>query len=118
MRYGVAIVGSHEETKGFSALGVDAFPVENSEEAAKLLLEIKKTLEQHSGENMRKYAIVFVLEKVFQSIPEDVYRKLSAGGLPAFIPLPGSQGSTGFGNEKIRRIVEQAVGSDIFGEQS
>ena len=54
------------------------------------------------------------ISKVF---PEDVYRKLSAGGLPAFIPLQEAR-STGFGNEKIRRIVEQAVGSDIFGEQS
>ncbi|QQS59879.1 V-type ATP synthase subunit F [Candidatus Peregrinibacteria bacterium] len=113
MSFGIAIVGSHEETKGFSALGVDAFPVKDHQEAVEVLFQIKNALE--SSDAPRRYAVVFILEEIFREIPEETYRKLSAGGLPSLISLPGSQGSTGFGNEKIRRIVEQAVGSDIFG---
>jgi vacuolar-type H+-ATPase subunit F/Vma7 len=46
---------------------------------------------------------------------KEKYKKLTSGALPAIIPIPGHKGSSGFGDEKIKRIVEQAVGSDIFG---
>ena len=63
------------------------------------------------------YAIVFVMEDIIKEMSPEDYAKLSSGALPAIIPLPGSRGSSGFGNEKIRRIVEKAVGSDIFGDK-
>lgn len=112
MNYKIAIVGQKEVTAGFSILGFDEYRVENSSEASELLFELKK---KNADENTQeKYAIIFVIEDFLKEIPLDDYKKLSSGALPAIIPLPSHTGSTGFGETKIRRIVEKAVGSDIF----
>lgn len=118
MSYSVAIIGSREEIIGFSAVGVKIFPVDSSEEASEVLFRIKKAhsnrdsgTEAQGGENI---AIIFVIENLLREIPQSDYAKLTVDALPAIIPLPGCRGSTGFGDEKIRRIVEKAVGSDIF----
>jgi vacuolar-type H+-ATPase subunit F/Vma7 len=34
--------------------------------------------------------------------------------LPSIVYIPGSQGSQGFARERVRRIVEKAVGADIL----
>ena len=49
--------------------------------------------------------------------PEEDYKKLGQKALPAIIPVPGSTGATGYGLKRIGKMVEQAVGSDIFGDQ-
>ena len=41
-------------------------------------------------------------------------KKLSRGALPAIIPLPSHQGSSGYGLARLKRIVERAIGSDIL----
>lgn len=114
MKYAVAIVGSKEEIMGFGAVGVQTHEVETDAEGGELLLDLKKQAEK--GELETPLAVVFVMERIIKSMDKESYERLSEGALPAFIPLPGSEGSSGFGNEKIRRIVEKAVGSDIFGE--
>jgi vacuolar-type H+-ATPase subunit F/Vma7 len=113
MSYSVAIIGPKEETHGFEALGVIGFDATTAEEAKAALFQIKKGLSPEA--NGKKYAIVFVIESLIKEISTEDYNKLSSGALPSIIPIPGNSGSSGFGNEKIRRIVEQAVGSDIFG---
>ena len=37
--------------------------------------------------------------------------------LPAVVPIPGLRGNTGLGMAQVKRSVEQAVGSDILGDQ-
>jgi len=109
MNFNIIILGPREQIMGFEAAGVQIEEVTNSEEAKRKLFAIKK------GE-MGKIGIVFVLENLLRDISSEDYQKLSADALPAIIPLPDNRGSTGFGNEKIRRIVEKAVGSDIFAD--
>lgn len=112
MQYLIAIVGPKEEVLGFKGLGLTIFDVETQAEAEETLFELKKkTMTEGSTE---KYAIVFVLETFIQKIDRDKYQKLSSGAFPAIIPIPGHKGKTGFGLTKIRRIVEKAIGSDIF----
>lgn len=112
MSYHIAIVGSKEETMGFAALGVKAFSAKTGEEAKNVLFSLKKQTAEDE-----KYAVILVIEDLIKEISAEDYTKLSSGALPAIIPLPGNRGSSGFGNEKIRRIVEKAVGSDIFGDK-
>jgi V/A-type H+-transporting ATPase subunit F len=116
MTFSVAIVGSREEIFGFSALGLETFPVNTTEEARDVLFRLKKQL-ANEEKGKEKFAIVFVIENFIKALPPDEYAKLSSGALPAIIPLPGNNGTSGFGDEKIRRIVEKAVGSDIFGDE-
>lgn len=108
MKYSIAIVGNKEAILGFKALGLKAFNANTPEEATKVLYDLKA--EETS------YAIIFVTEELAMGISKDDYKKLSADALPAIIPVPGSKGTTGYGIRRIGKMVEQAVGSDIFKE--
>ncbi|MDP7477032.1 MAG: V-type ATP synthase subunit F [Candidatus Peribacteraceae bacterium] len=115
MKYKTAIVGSRDAVAGFSLLGVDIEPVESPEEAVEKLLSLKKAKRtDERGIEVNTYAIVFITEDLAEGISQDDEKKLSRGALPAIIPLPSHQGSTGYGLQRLKRIVERAVGSDIL----
>lgn len=116
MGYRIAIVGLKDQILGFKALGLKTVSVFDAEEAKKALYELN---EEKTGieENAKKaYAIIFILEELAMKIPQDDYKKLTKDALPAIIPIPGIKGTTGYGLQRIKKMVEQAVGSDIFGE--
>jgi len=117
VNYSIAIIGSREAILGFRALGVETVAVKDSQEATEKLYELKKTKQIVDGVETEtpKFAIVFITEDLAENISTDDYKKLSIGALPAIIPIPNHQGTTGFGLTKLKRIVEQAVGSDIMG---
>lgn len=117
MNYSIAIIGSREAILGFRALGVETVAVKNYKEATEKLYELKRTKQVIDGKETEtpQFAIIFVTEDLAQDISKDDYKKLSIGALPAIIPIPSHKGSTGFGLTKLRRVVEQAVGSDIMG---
>ena len=103
MTYKIAIVGSNEETLGFKALGIFPHAVNSTEEAEKAIDDIIEK---------KEYAIIFIIENWAEKLSE----KLSGhtGALPAIVSIPNYSGSTGAGEKKLRKIVEQAVGSDIL----
>jgi len=78
-------------------------------------LKNEKLTEDNEDEIDSVYAIIFITEDLAQEIPELEMKKLMQDVLPAIIPLPSHLGSTGFGNKRLSKIVEQAVGSDILG---
>ena len=102
-QYKIAMVGSPDSILGFSALGVKTFGVISAE-------EVKKTLEKILADN---YAIVFITEDWYEKVPKEI-EKLQKQTMPAVISIPSQHGSTGAGLENLRKIVEQAVGSDIL----
>ncbi|MCA9370347.1 MAG: V-type ATP synthase subunit F [Candidatus Peregrinibacteria bacterium] len=114
MKYKIAIVGSREAIAGFSLLGVDTVPADSSQQAVEELMRLKKETRNENGREVQTYAIIFVTEDMAQGMSPDDEKKLAKGALPAIIPLPSHQGSTGYGLERLKRIVERAVGSDIL----
>lgn len=115
MKYKIAIVGSRDAVAGFSLVGVDVVPVETQKEAVEALLSLKKETQTDArGIDVNKYAIVFITEDLAGGISPDDEKKLAKGALPAIIPLPSHQGATGYGLQRLKRIVERAVGSDIL----
>ena len=114
MKYKIAIVGSREAVAGFSLLGVDVVPVESSQHAVEELMRLKKETRHENGRDVQTYAIIFITEDLAGGISADDEKKLAKGALPAIIPLPSHQGSTGYGMQRLKRIVERAVGSDIL----
>ncbi len=114
MTYSIAIIGRREEIMGFAAVGLQIFPIQDAAEARDTLFDLKARLTSDDAEAER-FAVIFVMEEFLREIAQEDYDKLAADALPAIIALPGNTGSSGSGNEKIRRIVEKAVGSDIFG---
>lgn len=115
MKYRTAIVGSKEAIAGFALLGVETVAAENETEAVDALLRLKKEMQtDENGIDRNAYAIVFITEDLAGGISPDDEKKLSKGALPAIIPLPSHKGSTGYGLQRLKRIVERAVGSDIL----
>lgn len=113
-KYNLAIVGNKNTILGFKALGMTAMPANNPEEAKEVLFKLKNEKISENNEERPKYAIIFIMEDLAKEISDDDYKKLTKHALPAIIPLPGIKGSTGLGLKRIGKMVEQAVGSDIF----
>ena len=101
--YRVAILGDKDSIFGFSALGVDLFPVEEKVNASETLRNIAN----------QDYAIIFITEKLAASIKDEIY-KYKDKIVPAIILIPGISGNTGEGMSNISEIVRKAVGADII----
>ncbi|WRS26296.1 V-type ATP synthase subunit F [Oscillospiraceae bacterium MB08-C2-2] len=105
--YKIAVLGDRDSIYGFAALGLEIFPVSGKEEAA----EAFKALTQGT------YAVVYITEATHLLLSEEI-EKHSGALLPAVIPIPGVSGNTGAGIRRVKKMVEQAVGSDIiFGSE-
>ena len=120
MNYKIAIIGSKEAIQGFSLLGVTTVAASTTEEAVTKIKEMKKSalLERGSGATESRdsapYAIIFVTEDLAKGFGPDDEKSFAKDPLPAIIPLPSHHGSTGYSLERLSRIVERAVGSDIL----
>jgi V/A-type H+/Na+-transporting ATPase subunit F len=115
-KHDIAIVGTKETIIGFKALGLVPAPVTNTEEAVKKLYELKDAKVKEGNDEKSKFAIIFIIEDLARDIPDADYKKLSDSVLPAIVPIPGPKGTTGLGRQRLSKMVEQAVGSDIFGD--
>jgi len=116
--YKIAIVGNKDTILGFKALGLHTFDANSAEEATKVLFKLKKEKVENkdNGEQKPAYAIIFITEDLAIDINEEDYKKLSEDALPAIVPVPGIKGTQGYGIKRIGKMVEKAVGSDIFKE--
>lgn len=113
--YRIAIIGQKEAVRGFALLGADIMPAYTPEEAVEALYKAKKSVfTDETGRERNTYAVVFVTEDLAGGISAEDERKLSRGALPAIIPLPSYRGSSGYALQRLKRIVERAVGSDIL----
>ena len=101
--YKIAVLGDYDSIYGFAALGLDVFPQEDPEEAAKKLHEL-------AGGG---YAVTYMTEKLAAEL-DTVTDRYTERAFPAIILIPGVSGNTGRGVESVRKSVEQAVGADIL----
>lgn len=101
--YKIAVIGDRDSIYGFTAIGLDTFPVTDHADAAKTLRQL--------AEN--EYAVVYITEALAAELADEVagYRE---SRLPAIILIPGVSGNTGAGIANVKKSVEQAVGSDII----
>ena len=103
----VAVMGDYDSIYGFSALGLDIYPVKEKDEA-------KQTLKKLA---LGEYAIIYVVESLAKNLSEEI-DKYKESISPAIILIPGISGNTGEGVAQVKSFVEQAVGSDIlFGDE-
>lgn len=114
MQYRIAMVGTKEVAGAFSLLGVDTVCIESAEQATEELFRLKKEMTKDGAVERNTYAIIFVTEDLMSEISPEDEKKLAKGALPAIIPLPSHKGSTGYGLDRLKRIVERAVGSNIL----
>lgn len=105
--YKIAVIGGSDCVIGFKALGLDTFPVDNSEMARHTLREITK---QTGGD---EYAIIYIEETMAADMLPDI-KKFNEKPSPAIILIPGRDGPIGLGQSALKEAVEKAVGSDIL----
>lgn len=101
--YKIAVLGDRDSIYGFATLGLETFPVANADEGEDTLKRLAAT----------DYAVIYITESLKAQI-EDTIEKYRDQKLPAIIPIPGVSGNTGQGMVDVKRLVEQAVGSDII----
>ncbi len=101
--YKIAVLGDRDSIYGFAALGLETFPVDNAEDAARTLKKLADG----------RYAVIYITEACQASLEAEIDR-YSARSVPAIIPIPGASGNTGMGMRNVKKSVEQAVGSDII----
>ena len=104
--YKIAVIGGSGSVIGFKALGLDAFPVEDTAEAKAVLHRIAQPGEV-------EYSIIYLEESLAKDMMSDV-RKYDEIPSPAIILIPGRDGSAGLGLAALKEAVEKAVGSDIL----
>ena len=103
----IAVIGGRETVMGFKALGLDAFPVADAQEATQILRRI--TREEES------YAIIYIEENLAAQLSHEI-DKFKDSPTPAIILIPGREGSLGLGQSAMRAAVERAVGTNILGD--
>ena len=101
--YKIAVLGDYDSIYGFSALGMDTFPLTEAEEAVRTLRRLANS----------EYGIIYITEHLAGIISREI-EKYSEALLPAIILIPGISGNTGEGINNVKKSVEQAVGADIL----
>lgn len=101
----IAVIGDKDSILAFKAVGADVFPIKNYFDAADTLKKLA-----------RSYAIIYITEEIAENIA-DIVARYKTRPYPAVIPIPGAQGSTGFGMRGISKDVEKAIGTDILSEK-
>lgn len=101
--YKLAVLGDRDSIYGYGALGLDTYPVNNTEEAAKTLKNLAEG----------QYAVIYITESLQAELEVEIDRYVTEA-LPAIIPIPGVSGNTGMGMRSVKKSVERAVGSDII----
>ncbi len=102
-RYRIAVVGDWDSVMGFRALGLDAYPVTDAEEAKEKVRELART----------DCAVIYLTEQLAKDM-DDVIARYKDELRPAIILIPGRAGSLGIGKANIQRAIERAVGADIL----
>ena len=92
---------------GFKALGLEACPAENAEEASQILRRLTRESED--------YAIIYIEENLAAQLEREIDR-FKDSPKPAIILIPGRDGSIGLGQNALRSAVERAVGTNILGD--
>ena len=102
--YKIAILGNKDSILGFKNLGLESFSLDQAEKPEE---ELKNVLDN------KEYGLVFITEDWHKKYAE-MLSDYKNRALPAIITIPSSKGSTGESMKEIKKIVEQAVGSDIL----
>lgn len=101
----IAVIGSKDTVIGFKALGLEAFPVSNGEEALTSLKRLTRESED--------YAVIYIEESLSDAVQSEIERYKDSPA-PAIILIPSREGSTGRGLSALNAAVERAVGTNIL----
>ena len=97
-----AIIGNLDAILAFKAGGVDAFGVNNAQEAKDAIKKLAKD-----------YAVIFITDDYAMELDEYLKRFLESA-YPVIVPVPSKNGSNGYSTKKLKEQMERALGVDIL----
>ncbi len=101
--YRIAVMGDRDSVYGFASLGLDVYPVSDSDEASTTIRRLAET----------DYEVIYITEELAAKLTAEVEHFADMIS-PAIITIPGIRGNTGAGIAMVKKSVERAVGSDII----
>ncbi|MDY3079100.1 MAG: V-type ATP synthase subunit F [Oscillospiraceae bacterium] len=101
----IAVIGGRETVMGFTALGLEAYPVADADEAKKVLRILTRDRED--------VAIIYIEEGLAAQLSQEI-DKFKDSPKPAIILIPGREGSLGLGLTALNQAVERAIGTNIL----
>lgn len=99
-------VGERDAVLCFKAIGMRVVPTTTAEETSRALIRLTR-------EGVR---VIFITESAAKEAREALQRYKGQPDI-AIIPIPGSQGSSGYAMARVRANVEKAIGADILFNQ-
>ncbi len=105
--YQVAVVGDRDTVVGYRAIGMTVVALDDPAEAVPALEALIRN----------NVAVIFLTETIAEQ-HEAYLSDLRKQRLPAIIPIPSMEGSTGFGMKQIQEAVRRAVGIDLFEQEA
>jgi len=103
----IAVIGGRDSILGFTAMGIEVFPVEDETQALKETTRLAREEDQ--------YAIIFMTDDLAEKIDKQLEDlKKSIPLLPVIVIIPSHKGSLGLATLKMRKMVEKALGADIL----
>ena len=99
----MGVVGERDAVLAFKAIGMKVIPTNTPEETTAALFHLVK----------EGVPVIFITESAARQVPEALERYKTSPDT-AIIPIPGSQGTDGFGLKRVRANVEKAIGADIL----
>lgn len=103
MKYKICVIGDHGELLLYRMAGLETFTPENEE-----ALELMINRLAH-----KNYGVIYLTEKWAVRIP-DTLQRYEKEFAPAIIPLPGSGENLGTGSQRLKAMVEMAIGINIL----
>lgn len=99
----IAIVGKKDVYLGFKALGLTVVDARTAPSAERLITDLVS----------QGYSIIFVSESLGSELAGAIER-FRKQATPAIVMIPDNMGSLGIARERVRKLVERAVGIDIL----
>ena len=102
---GVAIIAEKHLATGFRLAGVEAFPIQGTQEAKAVLARLVSE---------GKHDIIFLTEKLSKELHREKAKIVSLGkGKPVFAVIPDFQGPTGQRTRELHSLISESVGAEL-----
>jgi len=99
----IAVIGDRDSILLWRAIGAETVFAQDRREIERALGRLAK----------EGAAIIFITEPCAE-LAKDIIDRYKTSPLPAIIPIPSRDGSTGFAMAEIKANVEKALGADIL----
>lgn len=100
----VAVLGDADFVMPFSALGVDTFSTDDSEE--NIIKHAERIVEE-------QYSLVVVAENIAPTA-EQAFTKIRKNALPAIVIVPFTGEPTGYATKNLSEVLKNATGVNIL----